>query len=204
MTFARSLGWPVLSVVMALGAIVYVRSGPGEGIRFVEVAEAAGLVVEPETSAEGNYRVIETMGSGVALIDDDDGWRDVVTDRGGTLPGDVGEGNGDAGNAALVGLKLVADSPSRSPVGARLRIRVGPRTLHRWVVSGGSYLASDDPRVLVGIARTSSVDTVEIRWPDGDEQRFENLGADACYEVSQGAPPRPRCGRVETARAEPR
>ena len=161
----------------------------------------------------GGYFQGEWLGRGAAFGDfDNDGDTDIVVTHLGRIPALLR--NETTPRGAFVGLKLVAESASRSPVGARLRVRVGSRTLHRWVVSGGSYLASSDPRVLIGIGGASSVDAVEIRWPDGDEHRFENLEADAYYEVSQGSPPRridrrdesgrDESGRDESGWAEPR
>jgi hypothetical protein len=57
--------------------------------RFRDVAAEAGLTVPHFNAAEGRFRLVETMGSGVGLIDyDGDGWLDVFVAQGCPLPRD--------------------------------------------------------------------------------------------------------------------
>jgi hypothetical protein len=54
---------------------------------FVDVHEQAGLNVPHFNAAEGQFRLVETMGSGVGLIDyDGDGWLDIYVAQGAPLP----------------------------------------------------------------------------------------------------------------------
>jgi hypothetical protein len=56
---------------------------------FDDIARRAGLTLPHHNGAEGRFRLIETMGSGVGLIDfDDDGWLDVLIAQGCSLPCD--------------------------------------------------------------------------------------------------------------------
>lgn len=90
MTRSRLVLLSVLVAVGLSGILVYRLFIPRDGIWFTDIGMAAGLGQQPETRAEGYYRVIETMGSGVALIDyDGDGWLDLVIGQGGELPGDT-------------------------------------------------------------------------------------------------------------------
>ncbi|GIW89081.1 MAG: hypothetical protein KatS3mg108_3405 [Isosphaeraceae bacterium] len=58
-------------------------------IRFRDVAAGAGVDLPPFHAALGRFRLVETMGSGLALIDaDGDGWLDVVVGQGALLPED--------------------------------------------------------------------------------------------------------------------
>lgn len=62
---------------------------PAGSLRFVDQASAAGLTEPHVNAADGRFRLIETMGSGVGLIDyDADGWLDVFIAQGAPLPGD--------------------------------------------------------------------------------------------------------------------
>lgn len=71
-------------------AVIVVRNQTSVGeIYFVDIAIASGIDFIPEDRAEGDFRLIEAMGSGVGLIDfDNDGRLDIVFGQGGRLPGD--------------------------------------------------------------------------------------------------------------------
>jgi hypothetical protein len=61
----------------------------GSGITFRDVAAEAGLTVPHFNAADGRFRLVETMGSGVGLIDyDADGRLDVFVAQGCPLPPD--------------------------------------------------------------------------------------------------------------------
>src|SRR5262249_51262226 len=51
--------------------------------KFTDVHDRAGLMVSQFNGAEGRFRLVETMGTGVALFDyDNDGWLDVFVVQG--------------------------------------------------------------------------------------------------------------------------
>ncbi len=89
----------------------------------------------------------------------------------------------------FLGLQLESTSASRSPVGSSVTLQWGNRTITRTVCSGGSYMAHNDPRVLVGLGDASEVDRIEIRWPDGTPQILPGLPVDNYYRVVQGESP---------------
>jgi len=51
----------------------------------------------------------------------------------------------------------------------------------------GSYLAAQDPRVVVGLAQANAVSTVEIRWPDGRQETWRDLAIDRYHALHRGA-----------------
>jgi hypothetical protein len=56
-------------------------------LRFTDIASRAHLTVPHFNAAEGQFRLVETMGSGVGLIDyDGDGWLDIFVAQGSPLP----------------------------------------------------------------------------------------------------------------------
>jgi hypothetical protein len=61
----------------------------------------------------------------------------------------------------------VIDANGRDALGAQLTIAAGARTIRRDVRAGYSYLASNDPRVHVGLGSETTISSVRIRWPDG-------------------------------------
>src|SRR5438105_697383 len=72
----------------------------------------------------------------------------------------------------------VLDEHGRDALGAQVTLKVGPRTIRRDVRTAYSYLASNDPRVHVGLGQETAARDVTVRWPDGAPGSFGGLDAD--------------------------
>jgi hypothetical protein len=79
----------------------------------------------------------------------------------------------------------VLDEHRRDALGAELTMKVGPRTIRRDVRAAYSYLASNDPRVHVGLGSEATVRSVTVRWPDGSRQSFGDMPADRIVTLSR-------------------
>ena len=55
----------------------------------------------------------------------------------------------------------------RPAVGAAVEVHVGDRVIRRLAKGGGSYLSSQDPRLLIGLGSACRVDRVVVHWPGG-------------------------------------
>lgn len=86
-------------------------------------------------------------------------------------------------------LELESATRSRSPIGAVVTARVGGRAITRHVVGGTSYLASHDPRVLIGVGEVDNVDELQIQWPSGRVETHRKVATDTWYRVREGEPP---------------
>jgi hypothetical protein len=71
-------------------------------------------------------------------------------------------------------------------VGATVYLTAGGIRQRGDVLSGGSYLSSNDPRVHFGLGDTTKVDGVEIHWPDGKVEKVTVPGVDRIYTVEEG------------------
>lgn len=89
-----------------------------------------------------------------------------------------------AGN--WVRIKLTGTRSNRSAIGTRVRVTAGGITQTNEVRSGDSYLSTSDPRLHFGIGQAKSIDTIEIRWPDGQQETHEGLGVNRQYTLRQG------------------
>ena len=56
----------------------------------------------------------------------------------------------------------------------------------RFVKSGGSYLSQNDFRVHFGLGATARVERVDVRWPNGLEETWENLPVDSFQALKEG------------------
>ena len=59
----------------------------------------------------------------------------------------------------------------------RIRVRAGDVTQQRIVQSGSSYLSQEDKRQHFGLGAATSIDSIEVTWPDGTRARLENVKA---------------------------
>ena len=51
--------------------------------------------------------------------------------------------------------------------------------------NSGSYLAANDPRIIVGLGNAASVKQIEIRWTSGKVQTLENLLIDRYHSINE-------------------
>jgi hypothetical protein len=110
---------------------------------------------------------------GLAIGDyDNDGALDVMVMTNGGSPLLL-KNNAARGNNWL-GLKLEGVTCNRDAVGAKITWKAGGKLWHRLKNSGGSYLSSHDPRVVLGIGSAARLDELEIHWP-GPSKRVETL-----------------------------
>jgi len=54
------------------------------------------------------------------------------------------------------------------------------------VLSSGSYISANDQRLHFGLGDSTTVETVEIRWPDGTKETIKLPGVDRIFSVEQG------------------
>jgi hypothetical protein len=83
-------------------------------------------------------------------------------------------------------LVRAVEEHGRDALGAELIIREGARTVHRDVRAAYSYLASNDPRVHVGLGPVARVDEITVKWPDGALEIFGPFEADRIVLLRRG------------------
>ena len=95
------------------------------------------------------------------------------------------------GHHHWVGLKLIGAGKSpRDAVGATVYLTTGGVRQRRDVISGGSFASSNDQRLHFGLGDSSSVDQVEVHWPDKLVQRLKlSPGVDRYYLLEEGKDP---------------
>ena len=53
-------------------------------------------------------------------------------------------------------------------------------------MSGGSFESSNDFRVHFGLGESTTVDKVEIRWPDGAKETYTLPSVDRYFAIEEG------------------
>jgi enediyne biosynthesis protein E4 len=71
-----------------------------------------------------------------------------------------------------IAFKTIGTKSNRDGIGARIRVTAGKRLFVDEVRSGSSYNSSSDLRMHFGLGSATTVDSVEVRWPNGDVEKF--------------------------------
>ncbi len=95
----------------------------------------------------------------------------------------------------FVTFSLEGTASNRDGVGARVVVTAGGRRQVSQRVGGSSYLSACDGRLHFGLGASSSIESVEVRWPSGRQDRWSGLSPDAGYRLREGdAAPTPLIG----------
>jgi hypothetical protein len=86
-----------------------------------------------------------------------------------------------------VGIKTVGTKSNRDGIGAKVTVKVGPRVLVDEVRSGSSYDSNNDVRVHFGLGAAAKIDWVQIRWPSGLMEQFDDISVDALHTLKEGS-----------------
>ena len=86
-----------------------------------------------------------------------------------------------------IAFKTVGTKSNRDGIGARITVKAGKRLLVDEVRSGSSYYSQNDMRVHFGLGAATKVDSVEIRWPSGLTERFDNVAVGQINTVKEGS-----------------
>ena len=137
-------------------------------------------------AVEGTGLAVVTPARGAAFGDlFNDGKLDVVINNVDHVPVLLRNVNPD--HHHWVELKLVGGPKSpRDAVGATVYLTADGIRQRGDVLSGGSYLSSNDFRVHFGLGDATTVDNVEIHWPSGTVEQFKVTAVDRILTVEEG------------------
>ncbi|MFL6335059.1 MAG: CRTAC1 family protein [Pyrinomonadaceae bacterium] len=141
------------------------------GKTFVNVSESAGLKV-PLAARGAAFGDIDNDGDTDVVLAQTDGPALVLRNSG-------------AKNHWL-GLALAGAGTNRQGLGARVVVTDAGGVRQVFDVTGaGSYLSTNDTRLLVGLGSKTAVRTIEIRWPGGKTQTLNSPAIDAYNTVQE-------------------
>lgn len=139
-------------------------------------------IFEDVSARSGDYFRTKKVGRGSTFLDyDNDGDLDLVivnlNDEAKLLRNDGGNRNH--------WLKVVPRlaRPKRDAIGARVTVSVGELRQIEEMIPVRGYLGQIDSRLHFGLGQAPKADWVEIRWPDGTVDRYEDIPANQVFEV---------------------
>jgi hypothetical protein len=151
--------------------ILYHNAGNGV---FTDISDNAGAAITSATSARG-LAVGDLWNDGrvSAVISN-------MNAHPSLLVNPVKSGN------HWIAFRTVGTKSNRDGIGARVSVSAGGRLRVDEVRSGSSYSSSSDMRVHFGLGQTTKIEFVQVRWPSGLSERFENLRVDSIHDLKEG------------------
>jgi hypothetical protein len=145
-----------------------------QGRSFEDVANQAGLNAGPLQSRRG-----------IAMGDiNNDGNLDFVVFNADEPPSLFINESQNANHRVL--FRLLGTNSNRMAIGARVALTAGGMTQIDEVRGGGGYNSSNDTRLHFGLGKEPVISKIEVDWPSGLHQEFQNIPADAIYEIKEG------------------
>ena len=137
-------------------------------------------------AVEGTGLAEVSVGRGAAFGDlFNDGKIDVVINNADGVP--VLLRNVNLDHHHWVDLKLIGGPGSpHDAVGATVYLTTGGMRQRGDVLSGGSYLSSNDPRIHFGLGDSTDGGTVEIHWPSGKKETVPLPAVDRIFTITEG------------------
>ena len=133
----------------------------------------------------GLARALTARGLAVGDLDGD-GREDVVLNNIGSRPTVLRNVTAPAGN--WLSIRLVGDTSKKTPrdaIGARVYVTTGKTQQRRDVISGTGYASQNDLAVHFGLGAATSVEKLEIKWPDGSRQTVPVAGVNRRITIVQ-------------------
>ena len=143
------------------------------GGKFEELIEEAGPGISDAHASRGS-----------ALGDyDNDGDLDILIVNLNEAPSLLR--NDYTGKGNWIKVKLIGTESNRSAIGALATADFGDRRLAQSVLSQTSFYSADERRLHFGLGAADEVD-IEVRWPNGEVERFERLPAKHVVTIVEG------------------
>ncbi|HAN98442.1 MAG TPA: CRTAC1 family protein [Planctomycetaceae bacterium] len=124
------------------------------------------------------------VGRGLAVADiDGDGDEDVILTGSGQAPRLL-RNDQQLGHHWLQ-VRLRNRAPNRQGLGAEIRLTAGGKRQIRTVIAARGYQSQSDPTATFGLGKGTEVESIEVRWPDGETTTHPVDGIDKLVVIDR-------------------
>ena len=139
-------------------------------------------------SEGGDYFRQLRSGRGAAVLDyDNDGDMDIIVSHVDLQASPALLRNDDSNENHWLGITLLRSNGSPAWPGAKVTITTGEKKQVLIHQPGNAYLSFSDQRVHAGLGTYTQADRIEIDWPDGTRDVFDNIPSDQYLKITQGS-----------------
>ena len=85
-----------------------------------------------------------------------------------------------------IAIRTVGTKSNRDGIGARIRVKTSTRVFVDEVRSGSSYISNSDMRVHFGLGKVDKIESIEVRWPNGNAELFSSPRVDEVVTLTEG------------------
>jgi hypothetical protein len=86
----------------------------------------------------------------------------------------------------FIRVALEGSDCGRDAFGAVVRVKTSAGILTRIKAGGSGFMSQHDSRLLFDLGKDARAEWIEVTWPDGKKQRFENVAAGASLRLTEG------------------
>ena len=83
-------------------------------------------------------------------------------------------------------VRLEGTKSNRDGFGATVRIAVGPNKYEQALISGQGFFSAHAKEIYFGLGAIESIDKIEVSWPSGIDQTFENIHVNQTVYIVEG------------------
>jgi len=83
-------------------------------------------------------------------------------------------------------VRLEGTKSNRDGFGATVRITVGPNKYEQALISGQGFFSAHAKEIYFGLGAIESIDKIEVSWPSGIDQTFENIPVNQTVYIVEG------------------
>ena len=164
----------------------------GQSVTFAEVSDQVGFndtewgsaLISFDSDRDGNLDLLQVTRSGAGVL--------------------LLENRPDPDSNAYLVVKPRMLGPNSHAIGAVVRVSVAETTMARLITAGVSFIGQAPAEAHFGVGTASTIDSVVIDWPNGDQTVLYDTATDVVLTVTYHLPGDPNCDdRIDAFDIEP-